>query len=57
MTYLIVSPRIGQPGTVFVPQAGTNVAALLEGGHIVVASETTAEPAPQRKVRSKTPKE
>lgn len=55
--YVVVSRRVGTPGAPFVPRPGVNVAALLEAGHIVVASETTAEPAPQRKVRSKTHKE
>ena len=55
--YVVVSRRVGTPGGPFVPRPGINVAALLEAGHIVEVSETTTEPAPQRKVRSKTPKE
>lgn len=55
--YRVVSRRVGTPGTVFVPAPGVNVAALLAAGHIVEVSETTTQPDPQRKVRSKTPKE
>lgn len=35
MTYKIVNPRIGEPGTEFVPDEGVNVDALIEAGFII----------------------
>jgi hypothetical protein len=32
--YTVVSDKVGEPGTPFVPGEGINVAALLEGGFI-----------------------
>ena len=32
--YIIISPRLGNPGDQFIPTEGTNIAALLEGGLI-----------------------
>lgn len=40
MSYKIVSPRIGEPGTEFVPDPGTNVEALIAGGFIVDDTKT-----------------
>jgi hypothetical protein len=33
--YKIVSPRVGTPGDEFVPVAGVNLDALIEGGFII----------------------
>lgn len=38
MDYIIVSPRVGTPGDPFVPDEGTNIDALLEGGFISAKS-------------------
>jgi hypothetical protein len=35
MTYKIVSPRLGTPGEVFVPEEGVNIKALIAGGFVV----------------------
>ncbi len=63
-SWLVVSPRLGVPGSPFVPQPGANVAALVASGAIVAVEEiigATAKDAAQsitsRKVTRKTPKE
>ena len=56
MTYLIVSPIVGEPGSVFVPKAGVNVEALLLGGFIVAATVST-ETAPKRRKVKPAPEE
>ncbi len=63
-SWLVVSPRLGVPGSPFVPQPGVNVAALVASGAIVEvadilgATAKDAEPAKSsRKVARKTPKE
>jgi hypothetical protein len=40
MNYVIVSPRIGEPGTPFTPRPGINIEALLEHGLIKPAPKT-----------------
>lgn len=55
--YVVVSGRVGIPGTEYVPRPGTDVAALVAGGHIVEVQKDSPEPQPPRKVRPKTPKE
>jgi len=48
--YKIVSPRLGTPGEVFVPEEGINLEALIAGGFVVdtaakkSAKTTTDEP-------------
>lgn len=37
LKYEIVSPRVGKPGSVFVPTEGVNLDALLENGFIKVS--------------------
>lgn len=32
--YIVVSPRVGEPGSPFQPASGTNIEALLAGGFI-----------------------
>ena len=44
MNYVIVSPRIGEPGAPFTPRPGINVEALLEHGLIKPAPKTTKAP-------------
>ena len=48
MNYVIVSERLGQPGTPFTPEEGVNVQALIDGGFIKTAAaksaKTNAEP-------------
>ncbi len=62
-SWLIVSPRLGVPGSPFVPQPGVNVAALVASGAIVEVADilNTAKDAapsnPSRKVTRKPPKE
>jgi hypothetical protein len=62
-SWLVVSPRLGVPGSPFVPQPGANVAALVASGAIVEVADIldTAKDAAQsitsRKVTRKTPKE
>jgi hypothetical protein len=56
MTYLVVSPLVGEPGSVFVPKAGINVEALLVGGFIV-AAEVSTETAPKRRKVKPAPEE
>ena len=50
--YRVVSPLVGEPGSVFVPKAGVNVAALLVGGFIVAATVSTETAPKRRKVKS-----
>lgn len=49
--YLVVSPLVGEPGSVFVPKAGINVDALLAGGFIVAAEVSTETTPKRRKVK------
>jgi hypothetical protein len=62
-SWLVVSPRLGVPGSPFVPQPGVNVAALVASGAIVEVADILdtakdAEPVrPSRKVTRKPPKE
>ena len=56
MTYLVVSPLVGELGSVFVPKAGVNVDALLTGGFIV-AAEVSTETAPKRRKVKPAPEE
>jgi len=48
--YKIVSPRVGVPGTEFVPEKGVNIEALIAGGFVVdtgakkSAKTTTEQP-------------
>lgn len=57
MSWVVVLPQVGVPGTPFVPPPGVNVEALLAGGFIRPASKDDARPAPRRKVTRKTPEE
>jgi hypothetical protein len=50
--YLVVSHRVGEPGSVFVPKQGINVEALLTGGFIVAVAVSTAKPSKSRKVNT-----
>jgi hypothetical protein len=50
--YRIVSHRVGEPGSVFVPKQGINVEALLTGGFIVAVAVSTAKPSKSRKVNT-----
>ena len=50
--YRVISPLVGEPGSVFVPKAGINVDALLAGGFIVAATVSTETAAKRRKVKS-----
>lgn len=57
MSWVIVSRRVGIPGTPFVPGPGINVEALVAGGFIRPSAVNDDPPAaPQRKV-TKRPKE
>jgi len=47
MKYVVVSPRVGEPGSVFEPAEGVNVDALLEGGFIKAASKPKASDEPK----------
>ena len=51
MTYLVISPLVGEPGSVFTPKAGINVDALLAGGFIVAAEVSTETTPKRRKVK------
>ena len=51
MTYIVLSPLVGEPGSVFVPRAGINVEALLTGGFIVAATVSTETTPKRRKVK------
>ena len=48
--YKIVSPRVGVPGTEYVPEEGVNIEALIAGGFVVdtgakkSAKTTTEQP-------------
>jgi len=50
--YRIVSHRVGEPGSLFVPKQGINVEALLAGGFIVAVAVSTAKPSKSRKVNT-----
>ena len=54
--YRVVSPLVGEPGSVFVAKAGINVDALLTGGFIV-AAEVSTETAPKRRKVKPAPEE
>jgi hypothetical protein len=41
--YTIVSDLVGTPGAEFVPDEGTNIEALIEGGFIKTDSKTKTE--------------
>lgn len=43
MKYVILSELVGTPGAEFVPEEGTNVEALIEGGFIKVESKSKKE--------------
>jgi hypothetical protein len=49
MAYIIISPRVGNPGDEFDAEAaeanGINIAALVEGGFIEQSTNETAKPA------------
>lgn len=38
--YTVLSDKVGEPGTAYVPEEGINVAALLEGGFIAEVKQT-----------------
>jgi hypothetical protein len=42
MKYKILSPRVGEPGTEYVPEEGINIDALIEGGFIEATKTTKA---------------
>ena len=50
--YRIVSHRVGEPGSLFVPKKGINIEALLAGGFIVAVAVSTATPSKRRKVNT-----
>jgi len=50
--YRIVSHRVGEPGSLFVPKQGINVEALVAGGFIVAVTVSTATPSKRRKVNT-----
>lgn len=54
--YRVVSPLVGEPGSVFVPKAGVNVDALLTGGFIIAVAVST-ETAPKRRKVKPAPEE
>lgn len=54
--YRVVSPLVGEPGSVFVPKPGVNVDALLTGGFIVAVAVST-ETAPKRRKVKPAPEE
>ncbi len=54
--YRVVSPLVGEPGSVFTPKAGINIDALLTGGFIV-AAEVSTETAPKRRKVKPAPEE
>lgn len=56
MNYLVVSPLVGEPGSVYIPKPGVNVEALLAGGFIVAATVST-ETAPKRRKVKPAPEE
>jgi hypothetical protein len=41
MKYEILSPRVGEPGTEYVPEEGVNIDALIEGGFIKASKTNT----------------
>lgn len=56
MSYLVISPLVGEPGSVYTPKPGVNVEALLVGGFIVAATVST-ETAPKRRKVKPAPEE
>jgi hypothetical protein len=42
MKYKVISPRVGEPGTEYVPVEGVNIDALIEGGFIEATKTTKA---------------
>jgi hypothetical protein len=52
MKYVVVSRRVGVPGTEFVPPPGANIEALLAAGSI--AEVSTPKPKPSPKVKKQT---
>jgi hypothetical protein len=42
MKYEIISPRVGEPGTEYVPVEGINIDALIEGGFIKATKTSKA---------------
>jgi hypothetical protein len=55
MKYVVVSPRVGVPGTEYDIEAaaerGINVAGLIAGGFIKPMTESTTKPTKPRKVK------
>ena len=54
--YRVLSPLVGEPGSVFVPKPGIDVQALLTGGFIVAVAVST-ETAPKRRKVKPAPEE
>ncbi len=52
MKYVVVSHRVGVPGTEFVPGPNVNIEALLAAGSI--AEVSTPKPKPASKVKKRT---
>lgn len=50
MRYVIVSPRVGEPGAPYEPADGVNVEALVEGGFIAPAPVSAPKPAAKRTI-------
>jgi hypothetical protein len=38
--YTVLSDKVGEPGSAYIPEEGINVAALLEGGFIAEVKQT-----------------
>jgi hypothetical protein len=45
--YIIVSPRVGEPGATFTPVDGVNIDALLDGGFITKKISRQPKQAPE----------
>jgi hypothetical protein len=43
MKYIVVSDLVGKPGDEFIPEEGTNVEALLDGGFIKADNKKAKE--------------
>jgi hypothetical protein len=54
MSYIIVNPRCGTPGTEYIERPGVNTAILLANGFIKQSDKKTQKPAT---IKSKKPKE
>lgn len=52
MTYKIISPKVGEPGTTFTPEEGVNVEALIAGGFV---EDTNTAPGKSAKNKTKAP--